>query len=178
MILREAQRAFENKCELPLHVTVDFSPAITQKGIQRQQVGQQLADIIWQSVESVKDQPGNQDQFYIQIERQHDAYFHDIGVFYLNRITDACWSPITSFWVPAAPIDSIQEIIRRKSQNVPGYLSGCDEVWLLILETGSPSSYFDHYEQLRESTFDSAFSRTLVGRISHAEIVELKSEAQ
>jgi hypothetical protein len=175
-ILIEAQRVFENKCSLPLHVTVGFSQAINQKGLRIQQLGQQLADIVWRFVEPRKGLAAYQEQFYFQIDCHTNDYFHDVGIFYLNRITAACWSPIMSFWVPTAPTDSIQEIIRRKSRNVPGYLTGCDEVWLLIFETGSPSSYFSYYEQLRGNFFDSTFSRTLIGRIANEELVELRTK--
>jgi hypothetical protein len=86
-----------------------------------------------------------------------------------------CWSPDTTFWVPGVPIEKIQKIINRKNQNVTGYLKGCDEVWLLILETGSPSSYFDHFDKLKETIFVSGFARTLIGRISKGELLTLET---
>ena len=75
--------------------------------------------------------------------------------------------------MPDAPADLIQSIINRKSKNIKGYLSGCDEVWVLLLETGSPSSYYDGFENLKEIIFASGFTRTLIGRIPNGEVVEL-----
>jgi hypothetical protein len=79
--------------------------------------------------------------------------------------------------VPDAPMETIQGIINRKDKNLQGYLSGCDEVWLLLLETGSPSSYYDGFEQLNERTFTSGFARTLIGRIPNGEVIELRTQS-
>ncbi|PJJ60429.1 hypothetical protein [Hymenobacter chitinivorans] len=172
-ILDEAQRLFEARSHLPLQVTVGFSEAVDWSALNRKPIAAFLAGIIESSVLAVKDLPQNQAQFDIRIESFIHSHIHSVGIFYLDRLTTPCWSPITSFWVPDAPVAKIQEIITRKSNNISGYLTGCDEVWLLILETGSPSSYFDRFEKLQDTIFESGFARTVIGRISKGDLIEL-----
>ena len=175
-LLNEAQKLFEEQLQLPLHVTVDFSESGNWRNLERKQVAILLADVIKRCVLGVKDLPGSQTEFTIRTEAFIHPCIHSVSIFFLNRLTVPCWTPITTFWVPSAPVEKIQEIINRKSKNVIGYLAGCDEVWLLLLETGSPSSYFDHYEKLQEVTFESDFSRTLIGRISKGDLLLLQTK--
>ncbi|MCC3153156.1 hypothetical protein Q3A66_09855 [Hymenobacter sp. BT770] len=175
-ILTEAQRLFEEQFRLPLQVTVDFVEAVNWRNIDRKSVAALVADAVGTCVLEVKEMPQYLAQFDVRIDTFIHSHIQHISVFYLDTLTQPCWSPITTFWVPEAPVEKIQEIINRKNKNVSGYLSGCDEVWLLLLETGSPSSYFDHYEKLQEATFESDFSRTLIGRISKGELVTLQTK--
>ncbi|SFQ04818.1 hypothetical protein [Hymenobacter arizonensis] len=175
-ILNEAQKLFEKQLHLPLHVTVDFSESGNWKNLERKQVAGLLADVVKRCVLAVKDLPESQTEFTIRTEAFVHPCIHSVSIFFLSRLTVPCWTPITTFWVPDAPLEKIQEIINRKSKNVNGYLTGCDEVWLLMLETGSPSSYYDHFEKLQEVAFDSGFARTLIGRISKGELVTLQTK--
>lgn len=176
-ILNEAQKLFEEQLQLPLHVTVNFLELGNWKNLERRHVAILLADVVKRCVLGVKDLPESQAQFTIRTEAFIHPCIHSVNIFFLHRLTVPCWTPITSFWVPSAPVEKIQEIINRKSKNVNGYLTGCDEVWLLLLETGSPSSYFDHFEKLQEVIFESDFSRTLIGRISKAELLALQTKS-
>ena len=176
-ILNEAQKLFDAKLQLPLHVTVDFSASANWRNLERKNVAKLLANFVQRFVLGVKDLPDSQVQFTIRTEAFIHPCIHSVSIFFLNRLTVPCWTPITTFWVPNAPVEKIQEIINRKSKNVNGYLTGCDEVWLLLLETGSPSSYFDHLEKLQEATFESDFSRTLLGRISKGELLTLQTKS-
>ena len=174
-ILREAQRLFENQLQLPLHVRVTFAEADNWKNLERKKVSALLAGAIVCCVEEAKAMLQNQQCFDIPIEKFIHSHIQSVGVFYLSQLTDSCWSPRCSIWVPSVPVEKIQTIIDDKSKNVSGYLTGCDEVWLLMLETGSPSSYFDHFDKLQEVKFASSFARTLIGRIAGGNLVELQT---
>ena len=119
--------------------------------------------------------PQNQQHFDVPIEKFIHSHIQSVGVFYLSKLKESCWSPRGSIWVPSVPVEKIQAIIDNKNKNVSGYLTGCDEVWLLMLETGSLSSYFDHFEKLQEIKFMSGFTRTLIGRIAGGNLVELQT---
>jgi hypothetical protein len=174
-ILDEAQRLFEEEHHLPLHVTVDFVDSASWKKRECQQVAVFLADAIKHCVLQVKGLSQYQAQFDIGLDNIIHTHIQHVSIFYSSKLTIPCWSPITSFWVPNAPVEIIQTIINRKSKNVNGYLTGCDEVWLLMLETGSPSSYIDHFDKLKETSFVSGFARTLIGRISKGELITLET---
>jgi len=177
-ILREAQILFEKKHQLPLHVSISFNESANWKQLDRRQIADFLANTIIDSVSEIRNLPQYQATFTIRLNNVINSYVQSITVFYLQQITNSCWSPITSFWVPKLPIEKIQKVINRKNKNISGYLQGCDEVWLLILETGSPSSYFDRFDTLKEITFASNFARTLIGRISRGELLTLQTEPQ
>ncbi len=175
-ILHEAQKQFENQYQMPLHVSVFFAESANWQKINRQQVASFVTDIVTSSISKVKEFAQHKSHFSIRKDRLNHSHIRSIGISFSNKLTIPCWSPITSFMVPDAPIETIQDIINRKSRNLQGYLSGCDEVWLLMLETGSPSSYYDGFEKLGEFTFTSGFARTLIGRIPNGEVVELLTQ--
>ncbi len=175
-VLNEAQKLFEQQLPLPLHVTVAFSTTADWRNLERKQAAKALADTVKRCVVEVKDLPESQTQFNIRTETVIHPCIQSVGVLFMDRLTIPCWTPITSFWVPDAPADKIQAIIDRKNQNISGYLRGCDEVWLLILEAGSPSSYYDGFEKLDETIFTSGFARTLIGRVPTGELVALPTQ--
>ncbi|WP_310393388.1 hypothetical protein [Hymenobacter sp.] len=176
-ILNEAQKQFEKRCQMPLHVSVSFSESANWQKINRQQVASFVTDIVTSSISEVKEFAQYKPHFSIRKDRLSHSHIRSIGISFSNKLTVPCWSPITSFMVPDAPIEVIQNIINRKTKNIQGYLGGCDEVWLLLLETGSPSSYYDGFEKLNELTFTSEFARTLIGRIPNGEVVELRTQS-
>ncbi|MBF9237714.1 hypothetical protein I2I05_09945 [Hymenobacter sp. BT683] len=176
-ILNEAQKQFEKQCQMPLHVSVSFAESANWHKINRQQIASFVTDIVIRSISEVKELAQYKSYFSIRKDRLSHDYIRSIGISYSDKLTIPCWSPITSFMVPDAPVDTIQSIISRKSKNLQGYLSGCDEVWLLLLETGSPSSYYDGFDKLNEHTFTSSFSRTLIGRIPNGEVIELQTQS-
>ncbi|WP_345058802.1 hypothetical protein, partial [Hymenobacter glaciei] len=90
------------------------------------------------SISEVKALAHHKSHFSIRKDRLNHSHIRSIGISFSNKLAIPCWSHITSFMVPDAPIVAIQNIINRKSKNLQGYLTGCDEVWLLMLETGSP----------------------------------------
>lgn len=173
-VLKEAQKEFEERYALPLHVTVSFTDSLEDKGLKKKLVAEHLAEIIIHQISQIKDELKNQESFSINLNRLNNQYFHSISIFYLSKLTIPCWSPLNSFWVPELPHIYIQEVITQKSKKVKGYLSGCEEVWLLILENGSPSSYFDNYENVESIVFESAFSKTIIGRIPQEDLINLK----
>ncbi|NVO86426.1 hypothetical protein [Hymenobacter terrestris] len=175
-ILDEAQKIFEARHQLPLQITVDFVETADWLKLNRRHVADFLAKTIEQSVLAAKGIPQNQLQFDLRVDQSGHPHIQSIGIFYLDRLTQSCWSPITSFWVPNVPAQVVQKIIHRKSRNIGGYMTGCDDVWLLMLETGSPSSYFDGFEKLEAVSFTSAFARTMIGRISKGELIMLHTE--
>ena len=174
-ILREAQILFEKKYQLPLHVSVTFNKTANWDKPNRNQIAAFIAKTIIDSVSKNPELLQCQSTFGIRIDDIENQYICTIDIYYSHSLTIPCWTAITSFWVPNLPIDKVQNIIDRKNKNVTGYLRGCDEVWLLILETGSPSSYFDNFDDLQKATFQSSFSRTLIGRISKGELLTLQS---
>ncbi|RZJ57388.1 MAG: hypothetical protein EOO55_03515 [Hymenobacter sp.] len=174
-ILSEAQKIFEQQHQLPLHVAVSFNDEASWKKRDCEQVSGFLADAVSQLVLNSKALLHHQTQFDIVSEEIDHTYINRISVFYLEQLTVPCWSRLGSFWVPNAPIEEVQKIIRKKNQRVNGYVSGCDEAWLLILETGAPSSYFSNFEELQLHTFDSGFTKTMIGRVSKGELLILKT---
>ena len=174
-ILNEAQKQFEKQCQMPLHVSVSFAESGNWQKINRLQVASFVTDVVIRSISEVKELAQYKSHFSIRKGRLNHSYIRSIGISFSNKLTIPCWSPITSFMVPDAPIEAIQNIINRKSKNIQGYLSGCDEVWLLMLETGSPSSYYDGYEKLEEHKFVSSFTRTVIGRVPNGEVVALET---
>lgn len=175
-ILNEAQKQFEKKYQMPLHVSVSFAESANWQKINRRQVASFVTDIVMRAISEVKEFARYKSHFSIRKDRLNHSHIRSIGISYSNKLTIPCWSPITSFMVPEAPIGAIQNIINRKSKNISGYTSGCDEVWLLMLETGNPSSYYDGFEKLGECTFTSGFARTLIGRIPNGEVIELLTQ--
>lgn len=175
-ILNEAQKQFEKQYQMPLHVSVSFAESANWQKINRRQVASFVTDIVVRSISEVKELAQCKSHFSIRKDRLSHSHIQSISIFFSNKLTVACWSPVTSFMVPDAPIQTIQGIINRKGKNISGYISGCDEVWLLMLETGSPSSYYDGFEKLGELTFTSGFARTLIGRIPNGEVVELLTQ--
>jgi hypothetical protein len=174
-VLKEAQKLFEEKSQLPLHVTVSFEEAANWKQLNRRQIASFISSNVTDIVMQMRSLPQYKTQFDLRLDDIAHSHIQSIRIFYLDRLTMPCWSPDTTFWVSGVPIEKIQEIINRKNQNVTGYLKGCDEVWLLILETGSPSSYFDHFDKLKETSFVSGFARILIGRISKGELLTLET---
>jgi hypothetical protein len=177
-ILSEAQKIFEQQHQLPLHVAVSFEERASWKKRDCEQVSIFLAEAVNQLVLNARDSPHYQTQFDIVLEDIEHTHISRISVLYLKQLTIPCWSPLGRFWVPNAPVEELQKIIRKKTQNVDGYLSGCDEVWLLILETGAQSSYFSNFEKLLLHTFESGFAKTMIGRISKGELLMLKTTSQ
>lgn len=177
-ILSEAQKIFEQQHQLPLHVAVSFENRASWKKRDCEQVSIFLANAVSQLVVKAKDLPEYQTQFDVVLEDIEHSHISGINVLYLKQLTIPCWSPLGGFWVPNAPVEELQKIIRRKTQNVEGYLSGCDEVWLLILETGAQSSYFSNFEKLLLNTFESGFAKTMIGRVSKGELLMLKTTPQ
>jgi len=175
-ILNQAQKLFEEEHQMPLHVTVDFIESANWKSLNRERVASFLATTISQWVQKLKDIPQYQSQFDIQTDGLDHEYIQQMIVSYSSKWIMPCWSPIEGFVVPQAPTQIIQDIICRKTKNFTGYLTGCDEVWLLIIETGSPSSYYEHYNELQKVEFESGFARTLIGRISKGELLELRTK--
>lgn len=174
-ILNEAQKQFEKQYQMPLHVSVSFAESANWQKLNRQHVASFVTDIVIRSISEVKELAQFKSHFSIRKDRLNHSHIRSIGISFSNKLTVPCWSPITSFMVPDAPIEVIQNIINRKSKNIRGYLSGCDEVWLLMLETGSPSSYYDGYEKLERHKFISGFTRTLIGRVPNGEVVALET---
>ena len=175
-ILNEAQKQFEKHCQMPLHISVSFDESANWHKINRKQVASFVTDIVIDAISEVKEFALHKSHFSIRKDMLSHSYIRSISISFSNILTVSCWSPITSFWIPEAPIEAIQNIINRKSKNINGYLSGCDEVWLLLLETGSPSSYYDRLDKLNDITFISGFTRTLIGRIPNGEVVELLTQ--
>lgn len=176
-ILKGAQRIFENQRQLPLHVRVTFAEADNWKNLERNKVAALLAEAVRCCVEEAKVMPQNQQYFDVSIEKFIHSHIQSVGVFYLSQLTDSCWSPRGSIWVPSVPVEKIRTIIDDKSKNLSGYLTGCDEVWLLMLETGSLPSCFDHFEKLQDVKFASGFARILIGRIIGGNLVELQTNS-
>ncbi|WBO86212.1 hypothetical protein [Hymenobacter yonginensis] len=174
-IVSQAQCLFEARHPIPLHVSVDFVESVDWKRVDRKQAAVYLANCVEQQIKHLISNLARQSQFDICINDVGHTHIQGFSLFYLDRLTESCWSPITSFWVPEISSETVQAIIQRKSNNVGGYLTGCEEVWLLILETGSPSSYFGSFEKLVSNSFISSFSKTLIGRVSKGEIIELKT---
>jgi hypothetical protein len=177
-ILSEAQKIFEQQHQLPLHVAVSFEDRASWKKRDCEQVSVFLSNIVTQLVGKAKNSPQYQTQFDIVLENIEHAHINRISVLYLKQLTIPCWSPLGGFWVPNAPVEEVQKIISKKNQNIDGYLSGCDEVWLLILETGAQSSYFSNFEKLLPHTFGSGFAKTMIGRVSKGELLMLRTTPQ
>ncbi|RZK35160.1 MAG: hypothetical protein EOO61_12370 [Hymenobacter sp.] len=173
-ILSEAQRIFEQQHQLPLHVAVSFEDRASWKKRDCKQVSVFLANTVTQLIVNAKHLPQYQTQFEVVLEDIEHTHITRISVLYLKQLTIPCWSPQGGFWVPNAPVEEVQKIIRKKTQNVDGYLSGCDDVWLLILETGAQSSYFSNFEKLLPHTFESGFAKTMIGRVSKGELMTLR----
>jgi hypothetical protein len=175
-ILNQAQINFETQCQMPLHVTVSFVETADWEQVERKQIATFLTEVVAGCILEAKELAQSNSHFTILKDRLHHSHIRRVGVSYSHRLTLPCWSPSIGFVVPDAPADLIQDIISHKSQKIGGYLSGCEEVWLLMLETGSPSSYYDGYEKLAKLTFTSGFARTLIGRIPNGEVVVLQTQ--
>jgi hypothetical protein len=176
-ILSEAQRLFEQNYRIPLHVTVNFVDEASWKRRECQQVAVFLADTVCQLVLEAKELPQFADHFDISEQDIEHTHICGVSILYSAYLTIPCWSQISSFWVPSAPLENIQAIISRKTKNIKGYKLGCEEVWLLILETGSQSSYFEHFDKLQAYVFESDFAKTLIGRISKGEVLVLNTKS-
>lgn len=177
-ILSEAQKIFEQQHQLPLHVAVSFEDRAIWKKRDCEQMSVFLSNIVTQLVGKAKNLPQYQTQFDIVLENIEHTHINRISVLYLKQLTIPCWSPLGGFWVPNAPVEEVQKIISKKNQNIDGYLSGCDEVWLLILETGAQSSYFSNFEKLLPHTFGSGFAKIMIGRVSKGELLMLRTTPQ
>jgi hypothetical protein len=175
VILSEAQKTFEQQHQLPLHIAVSFEDRASWKKRDCERVSIFLADVVGQLVLKAKDLPQHQTQFDIVSEDIEHTHINRVSVFYLKQLNMPCWSSLGSFWVPNAPVEEVQNIIRKKNKKADGYLSGCDEVWLLILETGAPSSYFSDFEKIQSHNFESNFTKTMIGRVSKGELLTLKT---
>lgn len=174
-ILSEAQKIFEQQHQLPLHVAVSFIDGASWRKRDCQRVSIFLADAVSQLILKIKDVPQYQTQFNIAVDDFEHTHISGVSVFYSKQLTVPCWTPLGSFWVPNAPVEQVQRIIERKNNNINGYMSGCDEVWLLLIETGSPYSYFDRFDKLQAYVFNSDFAKTMIGRISKGELIKLNT---
>lgn len=175
-ILSQAQMTFERRHNMPLQVTVSFVEAANWKQVGRQQIASFLTDLVVDCLPEAELLSTSNSHFNIIKDRLHHSHIRRIDVFYSHLLTVPCWSPSTGFVVPDAPVNLIQSIINRKGKNIQGYRSGCDQVWLLILEIGSPSSYYGGFEKLDEVKFISGFTRTLIGQIPNGKVVELLTQ--
>lgn len=173
-ILREAQILFEKKYHLPLQVSITFAETANWGKLNRNQIANFIATTVINSVLKINNLAQYPSTFDIKIDNIENPYIYTIDIFYSQPLTIPCWTALTSCWVPSLPIEKIKEIINRKNKNVSGYLKDCDEVWLLILEIGSPSSPFDNCNKLQKVTFHSSFARTLLGRISKGELITIQ----
>jgi hypothetical protein len=177
-ILSETQKIFEQQHQLPIHVTVSFEDRASWKKRDCEQVSVFLSNTVAQLVGKAKNLPQYQTQFDIVLENIEHTHINRISILYLKQLTISCWSPLGGFWVPNAAVEEVQKIISKKNQNIDGYLSGCNEVWLLILETGAQSSYFSNFEKLLPHTFGSGFAKTMIGRVSKGELLMLRTTPQ
>jgi hypothetical protein len=177
-ILSETQKIFEQQHQLPIHVAVSFENRASWKKRDCEQVSVFLSNTVAQLVGKAKNLPQYQTQFDIVLENIEHTHINRISILYLKQLTISCWSPLGGFWVPNAPVEEVQKIISKKNQNIDGYLSGCNEVWLLILETGAQSSYFSNFEKLLPHTFGSGFAKTMIGRVSKGELLMLRTTPQ
>lgn len=177
-IISRAQGIFETQHHIPLHVSISFNESANWNKLERNQIALFLTETVALCLPEISHMAQSNSQFVIRRNRLLHSYIRSVDILYSSKLTIPCWSPITSFMVPNAPADAIQQIIKRKSNNVGGYMMGCDEVWLLLLETGSPSSYYDEFEKLQEITFTSAFAKTFIGRIPTGELLVLPTKPQ
>jgi len=177
-ILSKAQALYESRLQLPIHVTTDFLDEACWERVNIEQVAAFLANKVVQYVSSNMDNIICENHFNIKIKKSESKYVDKIGVSYFEKISTSAWSPITGFCVPDISVSMIQNIIDRKNKHINGYLISCDEVWLLLTETGAPSSYFSDFEKLQPHTFESGFAKTMIGRVSKGELLMLKTTPQ
>lgn len=176
-ILSEAQRIFEQQYQLPLNVAVSFVDGASWKKRDCEQVSIFLADAVSKLVLEVKDLPQYRIKFDAVKEDVAHTHVTGIGVSYLKQVTNPCWCSHEGFYVPDVSFENIEKIIKKKNKNVSGYMLDCDEVWLLIIETGAQSSYFDHFEDVQSHVFESIFKKIMIGRYSKGSLLTIRVQS-
>lgn|GEM_PF-4523056 len=85
------------------------------------------------------------------------------------------WGAARGRFVPEWDVAQLQNEINRKKEKPQRYRTGYTEIWLLIVSPfGTPSSWMEMNEEVRNTQFVSAFHRTFLLSSFPLEVVELR----
>lgn len=100
----------------------------------------------------------------------------NISIYGMPKGMRAHWSAARGRFVPEWDFAQLQNEINRKKEKPQRYRNAYTEIWLLIVSPfGTPSSWMDMNEEVRNAQFVSSFHRTFLLSSFPLEVIELRS---
>ncbi|MBI2968626.1 MAG: hypothetical protein HYY40_12570 [Bacteroidetes bacterium] len=169
--LREdMQIKYDLICSIPLYVAIEFREGLQLKNEEKRGFIEKTAELVSNEVQQKNIKIGEE----IKIET-HDSRIEFITITYYGKIKKSNWECGMGMLVPNPCLDEIKKIIEKKNNRVGKYKRNYDEKWLLIVETGEPSSIYDDYSDICNYQYESNFDRIFVFQNIHDNYFELKN---
>jgi hypothetical protein len=133
-----------------------------------------LADALAAAIEQNIPQVGSWSE--ITWDSLQEPLLSAVSYITIRRITNDLWHSARAGWFPAVHSPEIQEKINGKDKRTDGYKFHCDEVWLLIMATGSPASWCELHPASQQAVYFSRFKRVFFVSDAPAAVAELRQK--
>lgn len=182
-IVNSAWKTFRSLSSRRLWLLVHFDSRTTYTKRESQIVGDSLARVVCEGVRNMSYEPDTivwhelESWRYQSMGREFPKEVSRIDL----QIVDGnpkleLWGPTEAYMVPHLPAEVVRERVSAKERHLKGYLSKCNEIWLLmVLDTGVSSNHFEVDEELLANRFSTSFSKLFLFRAFHSELFELET---
>ena len=157
-VVRHAQRVYESKNGLPLHVTVAFNSGYRLAKANVDQFGDALASLVLENIPQLGatwEYGPNRDNAEL-LPRE----FLRVYAFRHPSLTRNSWGRSDGGFVPELGVASFQNTISVKDAKITTYRQSCAKVWLLICCSGvEMSSWYEFSEDALRAAYSSRFDR-------------------
>lgn len=168
--LREdMQTRYDQICNIPLSVSIEFSEDIRLKSNEKNKFIEETVELVCNEVQ--KNNIKNNERINIVCP---DKKIEFITVWHFSRLEKSIWQCGKGMCIPNPLLDDIKKIIDKKNKLIGTYKKNYDLKWLLIVETGEPSSMYDDYTDICNYQYKSNFDRIFVLRYWSNTFIELK----
>lgn len=178
-ITEQAWKAFKNKNDVLLHVTISFKcthgfatpgEPIYLAGNDREELTKYLSSFVENNYPREAEESVNFD-WRNKLHRKLDG----ISIWNTSHFGGECWTEITGGIVPMLAMDHLQARINAKNEKPIRYKLDYDQTWLLMVENEAKHhTYFDiENSEFQEHSYDTVFDRLFIYRLRNNSIIEL-----
>jgi hypothetical protein len=175
------QRARQLSSDLPvIEVKVSFVNSVSYRKGKKEEIALHLRELVTGSIQEAKDANGSK----YKVPLQHISRELGIGAVYINYglcnsvswLNQSRWSCIECGFVSLSFESLLSDCFELKNVKASGYLSNCEECWLLIVSDCSKKDQMFRLSKDENAAFKTEFSRAFFLELSSLKLNELVRE--
>lgn len=168
-IVDRAKDLFHSYHQIPLHLSIHFSPKINCNTKRIESLSTEISNIVCSQIINFDLSISNE----FEVNYPLPSELIQIHGFYLPEILDSVWYSLQGGFLPNINNQQLANLIHNKSKLIPKYKNKVDLVNLIVVEGIVPISWFDKFINWDSTIIQTEFNKVFLLRFLENKLYQI-----